>query len=884
MRKNNVNYVTIISCIIVLLVIGLSVGWSSFNSSMQIESMALVRISADIRITGFNFVTGTNNGTSANENYSVNNVFGNATLPSSNSTVKYMVEVSNLELPSNVHMGIESISGLPSNLKIVSIDDYTLKSKICDDDNVNDCGTGAQKTFYITIGYKDNAYDANNVDYAINLDFVFKKVHDIIYTGFSNPPSSPITVMDGDTVTIQLGSDAQNISVISGGVTLTQNVNYTYNNSTKVLTFITPITDNIYIVNPSTYTITYVLNGGTQAQGQITTYSSQNPENLLNPTRQNYFFGGWYETSDFSSPIITSTSQLVGNATLYARWGSGIARIGNTYYNTLKDAVTAVPTNNTETTIYLLGDTSEHFTVNNGQNIVFDFQNNTLSNDGTFPVIETTGHIKFIRGTITSDTTQGIINVNTNGVLDVTGGSIIMTGTKQAVYNDGGTVNISGDAYLSSSSTIRAAVQNQANSTMTITGGTIVSTGFSGLVNNGTLTIGVKDGVANLTPVIRGNTYGINPAVNFNYYDGKIQGKTAGINNEATRINEIETDYYLEKTNEAVDNVVFKTVTQVKKYRVEFNPNGGTVSESERYVAAGGQIGNLPVPTQTDYVFDGWFTEASGGTEVIYSSLVNNNMIVYAHWTHNSQIVVAKIGNTGYNSLQAAITAAPNGVQTTITLERNTIENVTITSQKNLIFDFQSYKVTNDTHFSVITNEGTIRMISGNIYSTSPDASAVNNNGGTFTITGGNITATGKRQAIYNDGGTVYISGDCYLSAKAQVENSNKRGTVQNLANGTMYITGGTIVSTEVNGVALNNLGTTTIGTKDGNINTSTPVLQGVYTGINNTGTLNFYDGIIKATTDLVVGTIADEETNANEVNGTELINGTTYQTLTLGF
>jgi hypothetical protein len=138
-KKSNVNNVTIISFIIVLLVLGISIGWSSFNTSLHIDSMAMVRIKSDVRVTGFNYVTGTSDVLSSNENYNVNKVFGNVTLPNANSTAKYRVEITNMELASNVHMGINSLTGLPSNLKIVSIEDYTLKTKICDDNDPTDC-------------------------------------------------------------------------------------------------------------------------------------------------------------------------------------------------------------------------------------------------------------------------------------------------------------------------------------------------------------------------------------------------------------------------------------------------------------------------------------------------------------------------------------------------------------------------------------------------------------------------------------------------------------------------------------------------------------------------------------------------------------------------
>lgn len=69
-----------------------------------------------------------------------------------------------------------------------------------------------------------------------------------------------------------------------------------------------------------TYTITYELNGGTQAVNQITTYTRGVPQTLLEPTKTGFLFEGWYDNSSFTGSAITSTSVLVGDAVLYAKW------------------------------------------------------------------------------------------------------------------------------------------------------------------------------------------------------------------------------------------------------------------------------------------------------------------------------------------------------------------------------------------------------------------------------------------------------------------------------------------------------------------------------------------------------------------------------------
>ncbi len=881
--KNNTSSITIVVIIILVVVLFITIGWSSFNSSLLIDSLTMVRVKSDIRVTGFNSVESTNSASSSNEEYNIHSLYGTINLPNSSSTVKYRVQITNMELASNIHMGINSISGLPDNLKIVAIDDYSLKTKICDDNNPSDCGIGAQKTFYITIGYKDSSFwNSDNTVYHFMLDVDFKKVFDINYTGFTNPPSSPKTVMDGDVTTISFGNDARdNLNIISGGEPLILNIDYSYNN--HILTFLTPIRDNIYIINPSIYRITYELNGGVQASGQITSYNVLNPETLLAPTKEGYTFGGWYETSDFSSNVITSTSQLMGDVTLYASWGIGIARIGNTYYNFLQDAINAVPKNDVETNITLLANTQEYLSISNHQNINFNLGNFTISSVTGKPVLETMGIVKISNGTITSNTTQGAINVNDSGVLYMSGGTISTTGSKQAIYIDGGTVYISGTANLRSTSNQRATVHNSKQTgTLIITGGNIISTQYSAIVNAGTMSIGIKDGIANEIPVIKGYIYGINSTVNYNYYDGVIKGKNAAVNNE-NYIGEMEEDYIFYHGIEKINDVTYKTISFIKQFTITFNPSGGEVSELERIIRDGNKIGTLPIPTREDYYFDGWYTLSEGGREVDEEEIITEDRELYAHWLHNSEVVVARIGNDSYPSLQDAINAVPNNVETTISLERNTIENVVISKNKKIILALGNYKLTNSTTLSTVTNKGTLKIISGIITSNSDTAATINNDpGGVLIVTGGNILATGKRQSIYNDGGTVTIEGNAYLNAKALVETTNRRGTVQNLANGTLFIKGGIIESSNANGIAVTNLGTTTIGTKDGNIITTTPVIKGIEIGVNNTGTFNFYDGIIKGTIKIIDGVINDKENSSIEVTNNEIINGITYYTLTL--
>ena len=67
---------------------------------------------------------------------------------------------------------------------------------------------------------------------------------------------------------------------------------------------------------------------------------------------------------------------------------------------------------------------------------------------------------------------------------------------------------------------------------------------------------------------------------------------------------------------------------------MRFNATGGTVEPEERVCVSEAPFGELPVPVRTHYDFDGWFTEASGGTQVTAASEVPlADRELFAHWT-----------------------------------------------------------------------------------------------------------------------------------------------------------------------------------------------------------------------------------------------------------
>ena len=73
---------------------------------------------------------------------------------------------------------------------------------------------------------------------------------------------------------------------------------------------------------------------------------------------------------------------------------------------------------------------------------------------------------------------------------------------------------------------------------------------------------------------------------------------------------------------------------------LSYNANGGSVSPGSKSCSIGGTYGTLPTPTRTGYRFSGWYTSASGGSQVSSSTKMgSSNTTIYAHWTANTYTV-----------------------------------------------------------------------------------------------------------------------------------------------------------------------------------------------------------------------------------------------------
>lgn len=72
---------------------------------------------------------------------------------------------------------------------------------------------------------------------------------------------------------------------------------------------------------PQVYEINYVLNGGNNNAGNLTSYTMETSTFTLKaPAKKGYSFLGWYEDNGFTKKVTQVTSGSYGDKTFYAKW------------------------------------------------------------------------------------------------------------------------------------------------------------------------------------------------------------------------------------------------------------------------------------------------------------------------------------------------------------------------------------------------------------------------------------------------------------------------------------------------------------------------------------------------------------------------------------
>lgn len=146
-------------------------------------------------------------------------------------------------------------------------------------------------------------------------------------------------------------------------------------------------------------------------------------------------------------------------------------------------------------------------------------------------------------------------------------------------------------------------------------GSTVIATGLGGALNTYYLRITAQDNL------IKVDLFKTLPPV------------TGGIPYQTLQAT--DSTYLTSGTWDVSGNVTSISFTSMDttSYTVNYNANGGSVSPTSA-VYSGAAL-TLPTPTRSGYTFNGWYTAATGGTQVSSPYEPDANVTLYAHWTQD---------------------------------------------------------------------------------------------------------------------------------------------------------------------------------------------------------------------------------------------------------
>ena len=228
------------------------------------------------------------------------------------------------------------------------------------------------------------------------------------------------------------------------------------------------------------------------------------------------------------------------------------------------------------------------------------------------------------------------------------------------------------------------------------------------------------------------------------------------------------------------DLIIEAVYETIPTYKVTFNSNGGTVSETgTKTVTSGEKYGTLPTATKSGYTFDGWYTSGSGGTRITENTTVSlaGNQTLYAHWTEKTYTVTfnANGGNLSGNSYITVKTGSRYGTLPTATKSGYTFdgwytsgsggtritENTTVSLAGNQTlyahWTEKTYTVTFNANGGNLSGNSYITVKTGSRYGTLPTATRnsytfdgwyTSENGGTKITENTTVSLTGN-QTLY---------------------------------------------------------------------------------------------------------------------------------------
>ena len=398
---------------------------------------------------------------------------------------------------------------------------------------------------------------------------------------------------------------------------------------------------------PITYTIAYILNGGTNGANP-SEYTIEHSIVLNSPSRTGYTFEGWYSDSAFNNKETVINAGTTGSKTLYAKWtpNNNIVRFNSNGGS------------GTMSNLTIATDSSASLTVNRFTKTGYTFVGWSTSINGA---VEYTDGATYIMGTNSSYTLYAVWEANKNTVIfNSNGGSGTMS--SQAIATDS-------SASLTANSFTKAGY--------TFKGWSTSESGSVEYTDGATYTMGTNSSYA-LYAVWEANKNTVR--FNSNGGSGTMSSLTIATDSSAsltansfTKAGYTFVGWSTSKNGavEYTDGAIYTMGTNssytlyavwgANQNTVIFNSNGGSGTMSQISVATGSSVVLTANSfTREGYRFKGWATSEDGSVRytdgATYTMGTNSSYALYAVWEANKNTV--RFNSNGGSGTMSSLTIA----------------------------------------------------------------------------------------------------------------------------------------------------------------------------------------------------------------------------------
>ena len=409
------------------------------------------------------------------------------------------------------------------------------------------------------------------------------------------------------------------------------------------------VTASVIITVLNQFTVTYDANCGSVNPASKTVTYNGTYGTLATPTRTGYTFSGWFTAASGGTQITSDTKvTTASNHTIYAHWTANTYTVtfnanGGSVNPTSKkvtydSAYDALPTP-TRTGYTFTG----WFTAaSGGTQVTGDTKVTTASDHTLYAHWSEPGSY-----TITYDANGGTVSPTSKTVTyDSTYGALV-TPTRTGYTFAGWFTSASGGTQITSDTKVTTASNHTIYAHWTANTYTVTYNANGGSVSPASKTVTYDSTYGDLaTPTRTGYSF----AGWFTAASGGTQ-ITSGA-----------------KVTTASNHTIYAHWT-ANTYTVTYNANGGSVSPASKTVTYDSTYGDLATPSRTGYSFAGWFTAASGGTQITSGAKVTtaSNHTIYAHWTANEYTYTIKYVSSNGTNLGSSSITKPYGATATVT-------------------------------------------------------------------------------------------------------------------------------------------------------------------------------------------------------------------------